>query len=175
MPAQFNCYSKVSEVAQPATIITETPDKKYIVFKREYPIYNSDNIETAIRIGTNTSIYTVTISANNNDNIATLQAFFVFNEYAGVPYGDENVLVVNYTTVNKIDVSNLTLKIGNYTTALNSNLSTGEYANQVGYREYFKTVTKLFNEFIFYFPLPTVTYTNAFNSLPQPSTAPLPA
>ena len=25
------------------------------------------------------------------------------------------------------------------------------------------------------FPLPTVTYTNAFNSLPQPSTAPLPS
>lgn len=52
--------------------------------------------------------------------------------------------------------------------------STGEFLNQPGYFNKTNYSTKSFRLYEVYFPQAVVTYTNAFNSLPQPSVAPLP-
>jgi hypothetical protein len=82
--------------------------------------------------------------------------------------------VISATNVNKI--VNGDLIDGTYTYQLNSTSSSGEYAAQVGYATSIRNKKDNLNDVTtINFPLPIVTYTNAFNSLPQPSTAPLPA
>jgi hypothetical protein len=62
------------------------------------------------------------------------------------------------------------------TYTLNYNpLSIREYANQVCYAQFTRNNSETYDKVVVNFPLPTVTYTNAFNSLSQLSTAPLPA
>jgi len=171
MPAQFNYFFKIADTKVPPTIFYETPDKNYAVFERVFPMYNSDNKETAKVIGKYTATYTTITNAE--DVITSTKNFLKFNKDSGVPYGDDNILVTTNTRYNKV-----TDKIqadGKYIIKVSPNESTGEYANQVGYVEYDKDSSKIFAEQTVYFPLPIVTYTNAFNSLPQPSTAPLPA
>jgi hypothetical protein len=65
---------------------------------------------------------------------------------------------------------------GTYIYQVNSTLSNGEYSGQVGNSTFVRNRKDGLNDVnIVNFPLPILTYTNAFNSLPQPSTAPLPA
>ena len=169
MPASFTYYFKVSDTKQTPIFLYESPN--YEIYKRSFPIYNSDNLETSVIIGNYTVIYT-SILNENEDLITTSQAFTKFFENSGVPYGDNNILVTNITRVNK--VFNRVVADGVYQFKMNGSLSSGEYANQIGYDTYIKDSTKIFASHTIYFPLPVVTYTNAFNSLPQPSTAPLP-
>jgi hypothetical protein len=135
------------------------------------PLYDSDSLENAKVIATQTVIYNNII--NVDDLISSQKTFIKFNEYAGVPYGDNNILVTTMTRYN--DIKNTILVDGVYNIIVSQSESTGEYANQVGYIEYVKDSTKIFVKQTLYFPQPIVTYTNAFNSLPQPNTAPLPA
>jgi hypothetical protein len=171
MPAEFTVYLKLSDTKTTPTILYENADKSYRVFKRVYQLYKTDSLENEIIVGTRTIIYTSII--NNDYIITTITVYNRFNEYSGVPYGDENILVLNSTRYNKV-INNIVID-GIYRDIVNPSQSTGEYANQVGYEIYVKDSTKTFGSFTFYFPLPILTYTNAFNSLPQPSTAPLPA
>lgn len=175
MPAEFNVYVKLSETKTKPTILYENADKSYRVFKRVFQLYKTDSLENEIIVGTHTVTYTSIINNNDitTDDITTNIIYIKFNELSGVPYGDDNILVLNKTTYNKY--TNNILKDGVYTNIVNPSQSTGEYANQVGYEIYVKDSTKVFGSYTIKFPLPTVTYTNAFNSLPQPSTAPLPA
>jgi hypothetical protein len=177
MPAEFTVYFKISDSIKPPTILYESPDKSYSVFKRITPVYNSDSLETAKKIGIRTLIYTSIINDydddTKDDNITAVTSYYKFNEFAGVPYGDENILVVNSTRFN--DFINRKLKDGIFRPIVNPSQSTGEYANQVGYAKVTRDSSKVFESFEFKFPLPILTYTNAFNSLPQPSVAPLPA
>jgi len=168
MPATIVFYRE--DVTPPKTILYESPDKKYIVYQRYTQIYG--NPECTDIIGYQNIIYTTTF--NEVDEITSIKLFLKFNEKSGLPNGDDNILVVNNTRVNKISGDTFIKNI--YKGVVNSFESTGEYANQVGYYIYYKT-DAIYNSFKYevFFPLPTVTYTNAFNSLPQPSTAPLPA
>jgi hypothetical protein len=173
MPADIVLYYLSTEV-KPVNILYESSDKKYVVAERTLNVYNSANLENAKIIGTSTNIYTLTVNSKN-DNVCTFNAFIEFNETSGVPYGSNNILVWSNTFINNINPVTFLSYYAIYNFPLNTNLSTGEYANQVGYREYIKLEGSLFWKNIIHFPLPTVTYTNAFNSLPQPSTAPLPS
>ena len=84
-------------------------------------------------------------------------------------------LIFLFGRCNKIINTN-NLIDGTYTYQVNSTLSSGEYAAQVGYATSIRNSKDNLNDVtVINFPLPIVTYTNAFNSLPQPSTAPLPA
>jgi hypothetical protein len=42
-----------------------------------------------------------TSTLNEDDEITSVKAFTKFNEKSGYPYGDDNILVVNHTRVNK--------------------------------------------------------------------------
>ena len=100
--------------------------------------------------------------------------FIKFFENSGFPYGDDNILVISGTNVNKL-VNNFLID-GTYMSQVNSTLSSGEYSGQVGNSRTIRNIKDGLNDVsTVYFPLPILTYTNAFNSLPQPSTAPLPA
>lgn len=168
MPATIVFYRLKEEA--PITVLYESPDKNYIVYQRYGQIYS--NPECTNNIGNITVINTSTL--NEDDEITSIKAFTKFNEKSGYPYGDDNILVVNHTRVNKKDGDVFIKNI--YTGIVNTAESTGEYANQTGYYKYYKKDSE-YNSYKYevFFPLPIVTYTNAFNSLPQPSTAPLPA
>jgi hypothetical protein len=168
MPATIVFYREA--IAPPKTILYESPNKNYIIYQRYNPLYS--NPECTDIIGNQTTIYTTTF--NVDDEITSVKLFLKFNEISGVPYGDDNILVVTNTRVNKINGDIFIKNI--YTGVVSTNESTGEYANQTGYYNYYKTDSE-YNSYKYevFFPLPIVTYTNAFNSLPQPSTAPLPA
>ena len=170
MPAEFSYFTK-QEGYNKKDILYESPDKNYVIYKKVINLYNSDDVENAKVIGVRTIIYTQTTDAD--DIVTSTTNYTKFYENAGVPYGDNNILVTNNTRYNKY--TDYILKDGIYTNIVNQNESTGEYANQIGYLNYEKDSTKIFNKGTYYFPLPTVTYTSAFNSLPQPSTAPLPS
>ena len=170
MPAEFSYFTK-REDYKTKTILYESPDKNYIIYKKVINLYNSDDVENAKIIGVSTNMYTETTDAD--DIVTSTKTYRKFYENAGVPYGDNNILVTNNTRYNKY--TDYILKDGIYTNIVNQNESTGEYANQIGYLNYPKDSSKIFIGHEVYFPLPTVTYTNAFNSLPQPNTAPLPS
>lgn len=171
MPAQVSFYIKISDTKTKPIILYESSDKNYIIYKREMPLYDSDSLENAKVVANQTVIYTNII--NVDDLINPNTTFIRFNEILGVPYGDKNILVTNFTNYNNI--KDKIMVDGVYKFNINQSESSGEYANQVGYIEYIKDSSKIFAKQTVYFPLPTVTYTNAFNSLPQPSTAPLPS
>jgi len=171
MPAQFSFYIKIADTKTDPIILYESPDKNYISYKREIPLYNSDSLETAKVIGIETVIYTNIINVSGSINSS--KTFIKFNEVSELPYGDNNILV--HTRTGYDDNKNTILVDGVYLFIVSQNESTGEYANQVGYIEYVKDSTKILAKETCYFPQPILTYTNAFNSLPQPSTAPLPA
>lgn len=97
-----------------------------------------------------------------------------FFENSGLPYGDDNILVSNLTTNNKY-IPGSGLLDGTYIQQVNTFLSTGEWSGQIGYATITRDSTKIYDKAEVNFPLPVVTYTNAFNSLPQPNTAPLPS
>jgi hypothetical protein len=173
MPAEFTVYVKIADLVKRPTILYESPDESYSVYKRIVTLYNTDQLASAIEIGIRTIMYT-SIMNNFTNNINSVTVYDRFNELAGVPYGDNNILVVNGTRYGDIYI-NKVIKDGVYINIVNPSQSTGEYANQVGYLEFNKDSTKTFASLTFKFPQPILTYTNAFNSLPQPSTAPLPA
>jgi hypothetical protein len=174
MPAEFTVYVKISDLIKPPTILYESPDKSYSVYKRIVTLYNTDSLATAIEIGIRTIMYT-SIMNDLTNNINSVTVYDRFNELSGLPNGDDNILVVNGTRYGDIYI-NKVLKDGVYTNIVNTSQSTGEYANQVGYLTFIKDSTKTFASLTFKFPLPILTYTDYFNSLPQkPSTAPLPA
>lgn len=170
MPAEFTFY----RLKKPeTTILYESPDKTYIIFKNMFDVYNSNDLKNATIIGQSTGI--VSKILNETDVITSATVFRKFNEYAGVPYGDNNILVSSSTQYNKFSRDGKFINDGNYIQNLASDQSSGEYANQVGYIERVVDSVKGLDKHKVYFPLPILTYTNAFNSLPQPSTAPLPA
>ena len=170
MPAEFTFY----KLKKPeTTILYESPDKTYIIIKNIHDIYNSDDLKNATIIGQSTAIINKIL--NETDVVTSATIFRKFNEYAGVPYGDDNILVTSSTQYNKFDKDGKFIKDGNYINCLASEQSTGEYATQVGYVERVVDSKKGVDKFKVYFPQPILTYTNAFNSLPQRNTAPLPA
>ena len=173
MPAEFTVYVKLTDLIKPPTILYESPDKSYSVFKRIITIYDNDSLETSKVIGMRTIMYT-SIKNDDDNNITSVTIYDRFNELAGVPYGDDNILVLNGTRYGDKYINNI-IKDGVYINIVNPSLSTGEYANQVGYLTFTKDSKKPFASLTVVFPQPILTYTNAFNSLPQPSTAPLPA
>ena len=171
MPAFFSVFWKIADTKVSPVVLYESADKSSSVYRREWSVYDSSNSKTAKVIGSLISVYEATTTAN--DQRSVVSSFFKFFENSGLPYGDDNILVAETTLYNKY--VNGVRADGLYTHPVNQSLSSGEYANQVGYATYVKDSSKVFAEFTFNFPLPVVTYTNVFNSLPQPSTAPLPA
>jgi hypothetical protein len=166
MPASFKFYGIPDDV-QDTEIFVFSPNTYQFIYTR----FLYSDPECTNRIG---SAYYDLLSHNFNDNNSLSgNAFIKFFPNSGVPQGDDNILVISGTNFNK--VVNGKLKDGTYTFQVNSTLSSGEWSGQVGYVTEVKSTENGLNFFTFNFPLPTLTYTNAFNSLPQPSTAPFPA
>ena len=167
MPASFTFYNKPNVVEEFETFVF-SPNTNVIY----YTINIYDSIECTNIIGIAFSeIYNHTFSGNKSNFGNTFIKFF---ENSGLPYGDDNILVTSGTSVNKVVDGRLI--DGTYIYQVNSALSSGEYSGQVGNATCVRNRKDGLNDAtIVNFPLPILTYTNAFNSLPQPSTAPLPA
>jgi hypothetical protein len=163
-------------------VIYENPDEDYRIIKKTLNVYDSETLTKKIGVASVTYTLDKLIDVNYKEyNTIIVNTFIIFNDNTSFPNGNNNILVFDATYVGDIfnlsdlSSSNFALLDGFYKSVVNTSLSTGEYANQVGYRETVKDASKNFVKNTVYFPLPTVTYTNAFNSLPQPSTAPLPS
>ena len=167
MPASLTYYRE--NTASKAQIEFLSGDSDYAVIQEILNLYDeNDNI-----IGTNTSLSTL-VRNPAGDIILTGNSYVKFNELSGYPYGDDNIFSFTFTFFNKLDFTTGLLVDGTYTGISNA-YSTGEYANQVAYGQLIRDSSQKYDKETVNFPLPTLTYTNAFNSLPQPSTAPLPA
>jgi hypothetical protein len=167
MPASLTYYRE--KTASKAQIEFLSGDTDYAVIQEILNLYDkNDNI-----IGTNTSLSTL-VRNPAGDIILTGNSYVKFNELSGYPYGDDNIFSFTFTIFNKLDFTTGLLVDGTYPSNSNA-CSTGEYANQVAYAQLIRDSTQKYDKVTVNFPLPTLTYTNAFNSLPQPSTAPLPA
>ena len=126
--------------------------------------------DNSTQIGTYLATKTCTKDTNNNV-WSKFEYNFQIGPNAGIPSGsiDFTLNYYNETTF----TSNPSENIGSYTNGLNAPVSTDAYCNQVGYVTKTKSSSQ-FRTYLFNWPLPVVNYTNAFNSLPQPSVAPLP-
>jgi hypothetical protein len=182
MPAEFTFYFKDLPQnyngAPPYIVVYESPNKEYLIVKKTLNIYDSESLTTIIGICSVTYTNFIIIDKNLKQyNSTSVNTSIIFNENASFPNGNDNVLVFEATYIDSIDLSpsNFGLLDGYYKSVVNTSLSTGKYANQAGYRETYKDSTQDFVINKVYFPQPILTYTNAFNSLPQPNTAPLPA
>jgi hypothetical protein len=163
-------------------VVYETPGKDYCIIKKTLNVYDSETLTKKIGVASVTyTTYTIIDVNNEQYNTIIVNTIIIFNDNTSFPNGNDNILVFDATylgdiySLSDLSSSNFALLDGFYKSVINTSLSTGEYANQVGYRETVKDVSKNFVKNTVYFPLPIVTYTNAFNSLPQPSTAPLPS
>lgn len=164
MPATIVIYNK--PVIENLETVALLPSTNFISYKLKF----YDTKECTKQIGAGfTQAYAHNFDA---DSAQYGNTFIKFFENSDLPYGDDNILVLSGTFFNKYSQNGSV--DGTYTHQVNSALSSGEYSGQVGYAQ---TVKKNGSNdaTTINFPLPTVTYTNAFNSLPQPSTAPLPA
>jgi hypothetical protein len=167
MPASLTYYSeKTSSNIQPEFISGELD---YALFQDFFNLYDKNN--NVIGSVTDTGTF---VRNPSGDIIVNTNSYIKFNELSGFPYGDDNILSCTFTYVNKVDLTNSQLLEGTYTGASNS-CSTGEYLNQVAYSQFTRDNSQKYDKVTVNFPLPILTYTNAFNSLPQPSVAPLPA
>jgi len=167
MPATMTLYSKPDD-AQEYERFVSSPNTYMVYFTRN--VY--DNSECTRKIGV--AFYENTFHTFSKNICVYGDVFIKFFKNSGFPYGDDNILVISATNVNK--TVNGDLIDGTYTYQLNSTSSSGEYAAQVGYATSIRNKKDNLNDVTtINFPLPILTYTNAFNSLPQPSTAPLPA
>jgi len=166
MPAKFSIYNK--PVIEDLETVAILPSTNFTSYKLKF--YDTQECTKQIGVGF-TQVYTHNFDLDNANYGNTFIKFF---KDSGLPYGDDNILVLSSTVFNKYGSGGSVDGIYNY--QVNSALSSGEYAGQVGYAVSIKNQKDKLNEVTTVnFPLPTVTYTNAFNSLPQPSTAPLPS
>ena len=176
MPASLSYYRAKNTTTIDVDFISSDLDTS--IGKTLQNLYDADgNL-----IGTE-NILLEAVKFASDDVIVTYTSFSRFNELSGFPNGDDNILSLTTTFVNKLTDSSLPilkedslliLKEGTYTLNYNP-LSIGEYANQVCYAQFTRDNSQTYDKVVVNFPLPILTYTNAFNSLPQPSTAPLPA
>lgn len=167
MPATMTLYSKPTDVQDYERFVS-SPNTYIDYFTRN--VYN--NPECTRKIGV--AFYESTFHTFSKNICVYGDTFIKFFKNSGFPYGDDNILVISFTNVNK--TVNGDLIDGTYTCQLNSTSSSGEYAAQVGYATFTRNTQSGLNDVtIINFPLPIVTYTNVYNSLSQPSTAPLPA
>jgi len=176
MPASISYYRAKDTTTLDVDFISTDLDNSY--GKNLQNLYNADgNL-----IGTE-NILLHGIKFASDDIIVTYTSFNRFNELSGFPNGDDNILSLTTTFVNKLNDTSLPvlkednllmLKEGTYTLNYNP-LSTGQYANQVCYAQFTRDDSQKYDNVIVNFPQPVITYTNVFNSLSQPSVAPLPS
>lgn len=167
MPAKILLYSKPTDVQDYERFVS-SPTTYIDYFTRN--VYNNPECTTMIGV----AFYESTYHIFSKNLCVYGDVFIKFFENSGLPYGDDNILVISGTNVNK--TVNSDLIDGKYIYQINSAFSTGEYQGQVGNATFTRNMQSGLNDItIINFPLPILTYTNAFNSLPQPSTAPLPA
>ena len=94
-------------------------------------------------------IFDLLIDANDEiQNIIFVNTVIIFNDNASFQNGNDNILVFDATytgdVFSDLSSSNFALLDGFYKSVVNTSLSTGEYANQLGYRETVKDVSKNF-------------------------------
>jgi len=173
MPAKFTVYVQIASASSPRledekVVLSPTT---YIEFFKKL-IYNDPECKNE-PIGIKT-YQSLVHTFPTGKPIVDLTTYYNFNEKSGLPYGDANILITSQSIGNYY--VNGKKPEGDYYEQVNSTLSTGEWSGQVGYvKQNKKNANSISNKYEFNFPLPIVTYTNTFNSLPQPSTAPLPA
>jgi len=171
MPASFTVYINDTQMEYEKVVLSPTT---YIEFFKNF-LYKYDDPECKKEpIGILAVEQSVHIFPTGN-MIQNGNAYNNFYSNSGLPYGDANILIVSFSNSTNL-LNNASSQDSSYSQQVNPILSTGEWSGQIGYENATidKTNPKI-SKHEFNFPLPIVTYTNAFNSLPQPSTAPLPA
>lgn len=174
MPANFKFY--VNNASEKSVVIMMTSDSNATT-QVSAPVLGSED-DTDI-IGTLFAVKTWNKDAYGNE-LSTFEWYIQFFDNSGLP--TNSTLKLLFTWFNQTTgVENPTEKIPNgqtsvvYTGSVDSLGSSGEFLNQSGYCNKTNYSTKSFRLYEVYFPQAVVTYTNVFNSLPQPSVAPLPA
>jgi hypothetical protein len=121
-----------------------------------------------------------TVIASHDNVWAEFNYAIVFNEGnpMNLPAGD--VLALSFSFFNQTTTSENPSEIipagetsVTLTGGVDSNQCSGEFLNQFGYCEKVKDETTSFRKYSVFFPQLVASYTNVFNSLPQPSVAPL--
>ena len=171
MPATIGPIYSIPDDAQDFEAFSFSKNTILTYFTRN--VYSDPECKKLIGV----AFYETYIHSFAGNRCAYGNIFIKFNENSGYPYGDDNILVLTATAMNKLIPGTLRLIDGTYVGEVNAELSTGEYAGQVGNFENIRNNKAGLNDVTtIKFPLPIVTYTDAFNSLPQkPSTAPRPA
>lgn len=174
MPAKLKFY--VNEDNEQAVVIMMTSDTNATT-QVSIPVLGSED-DTDI-IGTLFTIKTWNKDAYGNEWV-TFEANIQFFDNSGFP--TNSTLQLNFTFFNETNGTINPTEVIPYgktsiiaTGSVNSLVSSGEFLNQSGYCNKTIISTSPFKLYEVYFPQAVVTYTNVFNSLPQPSVAPLPA
>jgi hypothetical protein len=174
MPANFKFY--VDKASEQAVVIMMTSDTNATT-QVSAPVLGSED-DTDI-IGTLFAVKTWNKDAYGNQ-WATFEWYVQFFDNSGLP--TNSTLQLSFTFFNQttgVENPTETIPAGQpsivVTGSVNSLGSSGEFLNQSGYCNKTDYSTKSFRLYEVYFPQAVVTYTNVFNSLPQPSVAPLPA
>lgn len=166
MPASFTIYVPRS-IFSGREVITISPTTSELFIN--FNVYSDPELTNQVG-----QLFSDTMIHAWSGNVTTYNTTFIkFSSNSGLPNGDDNILVGNLTTNNKF-TSGSGLANGTYYQQSNTFLSTGEWSGQTGYATITRDSTKTYDKVDVQFPIPVVTYTNAFNSLPQPNTAPLP-
>lgn len=177
MPAQFSFYTdKASEVIIESQV---TPDSKSGVMLISSNLLSSKDDTNSIGRLLITKSFATDLDGSL---VADFTYTAKFNSSSGLPSSPfSDVLVFTTKLYNNITIPasfNPTEIIQpgqtsvQLTGAVNQFNSSGEFCNQFGYAVKTKDTTN-FRKYDVYFPQLVANYTNVFNSLPQPSVAPL--
>lgn len=163
MPSQFTFYSdKMSE-----TIVSTESYGMTVVTNMTANVLSSPNNNT--QMGT---LFIKKINTlDNNKN--------VWSEFEYKIKLDSGIVIFNFNYFNQTTTGENPTELipaGKdsvvLTTGLLSSSASGIFCNQFGYVNKTKNASQ-FRQFDVYFPQMVCSYTNVFNSLPQPNTAPL--
>jgi len=182
MPTAFTCYiNKSSESANVHQIASTTypsdPSANITITSGHATLLSQPNSDPSSVIGSvfftksynydlcgntiSTFVWDFNFDGSGGFAAGNVQSQFYFFNQASYSNGNPTEIIPSGQT--SVTVQGI----------LNGNLSTTCFANQYGYVIKTKSSTSNYRRYDFYYPQAVMTYTNVFNSLPQPSVAPL--
>jgi hypothetical protein len=174
MPAQFTLYSdKNSEI-----LVSSVQD--VIGYASTYTTVLTGNVLNAASNSNKIGDYIVTkvASQDASGNVWSQfdYSFQITSPNDGIPTGAISFTLNMFNQTSFSSNPSETIPSGSssvtLTNGLTSAISTGAYCNQFGYVQKTKSASN-FRTYAFTFPQLVASYTNVFDSLPQPSVAPL--
>lgn len=166
MPSQFTFYSDKNSETIVSTETYKMINGMTVVTNMTANVLSSPNNNT--QMGTLFIKKTITLDNNNH----------IWSEFEYKIKHEHGIIIFNFNYFDQTTTGENPTEIvpnGNsvvLTTGLLSSSASGMFCNQFGYVNKTKDATQ-FRKFDVYFPQLIASYTNAFNSLPQPPHSPL--